>query len=204
MKSILNDCAENVQACQLLKLTIVVFPFTNWSYFFCRVPMLCDADIVNETNISQRRADAAVFMAETSPQHAGREIATADRYQLIVSLDATDISASTHNHDTPKKRPTVKGAGPIACETARRIACDCSLSTYVTTNGEPTNIVRKSRIWLSGMSRAKKERDQHCQFPGCTRTHHLQIHHLVHWADGGSTSVSNGACLCACHHSLVH
>ena len=58
--------------------------------------------------------------------------------------------------------------------------------------------------WPSAMSRAKKERYQHCKFPGCTRTHHLQIHHIVHWADGGSTSVSNVVCLCAFHHSLVH
>ena len=66
------------------------------------------------------------------------------------------------------------------------------------------DIGRKSRIWPNAMSRAIKERDQHCQFPGCTRTHHLQIHHITHWADGGATSTSNGACLCAYHHMIVH
>ena len=28
--------------------------------------------------------------------------------------------------------------------------------------------------------------------------------HIDHWADGGSTSVSNGLCLCSAHHLLVH
>jgi len=54
------------------------------------------------------------------------------------------------------------------------------------------------------MARAIKERDHHCQFPDCTQTHHLHIHHITHWADGGPTCVSNGASLCSRHHTLVH
>ena len=42
-----------------------------------------------DNKISQRRADAAVVMAETSLQAAGRDIATADRYQVIVSVNAS-------------------------------------------------------------------------------------------------------------------
>lgn len=150
-----------------------------------------------EINISQRRADAAVRMAETSLQAAGRDIATADRYQVIVSVDASELA-------TPSKRPTVKGAGPIARETAKRISCDCSITTIKTGDGEPTDIGRRSRLWPNAMARAIKNRDQHCQFNGCTQTHNLQIHHIQHWADGGTTSVSNGACLCQYHHTMVH
>jgi hypothetical protein len=40
----------------------------------------------------QRRADAAVLMAETSLQCAGRDIATSDRYQVIVTVDASELS----------------------------------------------------------------------------------------------------------------
>ena len=29
-------------------------------------------------------------------------------------------------------------------------------------------------------------------------------HHLVHWADGGPTDVSNAALLCERHHTTVH
>ena len=170
-----------------------------------------DNDNQNEANISQRRADAAVLMAENSLQNAGREIATADRYQVLVSVDSNELTSSTHTSstetssiDNPRKRPTINSAGPIASETAKRIACDCCISTQTTSNGEPINIGRKSRIGPSAMSRAITTRDQHCQYPGCTRTQHLQIHHIVHWADGGETSISNGVCLCSFHHSLVH
>ena len=161
-------------------------------------------DASNESNISQRRADAAVLMAESSLQQAGRNIAAADRYQVIVSVDAADITGSTQQQDTPSKRPTIKGAGPIARETARRIACDCSISTHITSNGEPMDIGRISRIWPNAMERAIKERDQHCQWPGCTKTHNLHIHHIIHWANGGETSISNGVSICGFHHTLLH
>ena len=124
-----------------------------------------DRDADNEPNISQRRADAAVLMAETSLQHAGRQIATADRYQVIVLVDASDMSNTQHHAQTPSKRPTIRGAGPIARETARRIACDCSVSTHFTSNGEPMKIGRISRIWPNAMARAILERSQHCQWP---------------------------------------
>ncbi len=176
-----------------------------------------------QSTISQRRADAAVLMAETSLQAAGREMATADRYQVIVSVEASELSTvqsvSTQAQQstqpatpppqpphtrTQTKRATIKGAGPVARETARRIACDCSITHHTTHHGEPTDISRKSRLWPAAMSRAIKDRDQHCQYPGCTKTHQLQIHHIKHWADGGDTSIENGASVCSFHHTMLH
>ena len=40
-------------------------------------------------------------------------------------------------------------------------------------------------------------------FPGCT-ARRCDAHHLVHWADGGPTSVDNLVLLCRRHHTLVH
>jgi len=160
--------------------------------------------------VSQRRADAAVLMAEKSLQSEEREIATADRYQVVVSVDAdelknTEVPVDNHSRShIPKKRSTVQNTGPIAKETARRIACDCSISVNHTSNGQPINIGRKSRVWPSAMARAIKDRDQICVWPGCIQSRHLHIHHIKHWADGGETSVNNGACLCSHHHTLVH
>lgn len=176
----------------------------------------------SECSASQRRADAAVLMAETSLQSAGREMAIADRYQVIVSVDAADLESAVSSRNSqetsespeseselssvtpPRKRPTIAGAGPIASETARRIACDCSVSAILNAEGEPVNIGQKSRVWPAAMARAIKARDKHCQYPGCDQTRHLEIHHIQHWADGGSTSVENGACLCSAHHHLLH
>jgi len=183
--------------------------------------------------MAQRRADAAVLMAETSLQSAGRDIAAADRFQVLVTADVEDllnnnmevrefdessdeenmcdreesVISSTEKH-IPSKHATIVGASfgvnSIEKETLRRIACDCSLSALVNQNGEPVDIGRKTRVWPVAMARAIKARDKQCVFPGCCQSRHLQIHHIVHWADGGTTSVSNGACLCSHHHTLVH
>lgn len=165
----------------------------------------------DSTNISQRRADAAVMVAEKSLQSAGREIATADRYQVVVSVDAkelqkpaTQIAGDQRAQEQPPKRATLQNAGAIAKETARRIACDCSISINQTESGEATSIGRKSRVWPAAMVRAIKDRDQVCVWPGCIQSRHLHIHHIKHWADGGETSIGNGACLCSHHHTMVH
>ena len=166
------------------------------------------------SKMAQRRADAATLMAESSLQAAGKDISNADRYQVIVSVCDTELSttksqvADSVASKTPSMRAKLSNATTnstaISKEKARRIACDCSISTITKHNGEPIDIGQKSRIWPAPMARAIKERDQKCVWPGCTQSNHLHIHHIKHWADGGSTSVQNGVCLCAHHHTLVH
>ncbi|WP_243866868.1 HNH endonuclease signature motif containing protein [Actinophytocola oryzae] len=48
-------------------------------------------------------------------------------------------------------------------------------------------------------------RDRGCVAPGCDRPPEwCDAHHLVHWSDGGATSIDNTALLCGYHHTLVH
>jgi hypothetical protein len=42
-----------------------------------------------------------------------------------------------------------------------------------------------------------------CGAPGCARPAEV-IHHIIHWAHGGPTKISNGAPFCLFHHWLVH
>lgn len=78
------------------------------------------------------------------------------------------------------------------------------MSANKTANGEPIDIDRRSRIWPAAMARAIKDHDQHCQWPGCPHSQHLQIHQVKHWADGGATRVENAFCVCSYHHTLLH
>ena len=43
-----------------------------------------------------------------------------------------------------------------------------------------------------------------CRFPGCGARHWLQIHHVIHWADGGPTNLDNLILLCGFHHRFLH
>jgi hypothetical protein len=42
-----------------------------------------------------------------------------------------------------------------------------------------------------------------CAHPGCTGPIDV-IHHLTHWADGGTTTITNGHPTCLFHHWLIH
>jgi len=98
------------------------------------------------------------------------------------------------------------GDGPhVTAETSRRIGCDCSKTTITEDeNGEPLNIGRRSRTIPPPMRRALKARDGGCRFPGCTNHKYVDGHHIIHWADGGETSLDNLVLLCRHHHHLVH
>ena len=104
------------------------------------------------------------------------------------------------------KRCELDHVGPIHPQTARRLACDASLSRIITgPRSEPLDVGRKTPVVPAPMRRAVVVRDRHCRFPGCDRPHAwCDAHHAVHWADGGPTALSNLVLLCRRHHRLVH
>jgi len=159
---------------------------------------------VSETSMTQRRADAAVLKAENNLQQAGLDIATADRYQGIVSVDAAQLRNGSDTSDspdtsagsndvTPTMRATILGAssstGRLAKDAGRRLGCDCSVSVVITNKGQPLDSKQRTSSWSAAKSRPIRARDQSCVWPDCSQSRHLRIHHIVHWADGGATSL---------------
>ena len=70
---------------------------------------------------------------------------------------------------------------------------------------EPVDVGRRTPVVPASMRRAVVVRDRQCRFPGCDRPQSwCDAHHVVHWADGGSTSLSNLILLCRRHHRMVH
>ena len=96
--------------------------------------------------------------------------------------------------------------GPIPQQTARRLACDASISRIVTRGrSEPLDVGRRTAVVAPALRRAVVVRDRHCRFPGCDRPQSwCDAHHVRHWADGGPTALSNLTLLCRRHHRLVH
>ena len=93
----------------------------------------------------------------------------------------------------------------IGSETLRRLACDCRAQMAVhNPDGLPVGIGRLSRTIPPWLARQVRRRDRGCRFPGCERTRWVHIHHLHHWAKGGSTDLDNLITLCPFHHRLVH
>jgi hypothetical protein len=96
--------------------------------------------------------------------------------------------------------------GPaLSHDTLRRLACDARLQLTLT--DPDTNVIgvgRTTRTIPPWLQRLVQARDQGCRFPLCRRTRWTQIHHIVHWADGGPTDLNNLVTLCGYHHRLIH
>ena len=141
--------------------------------------------------VAARRADALAEVAETYLNNSENTGSTSDRYQVVVHVRAE--SSEIEN-------------GPcVSAVTSRRISCDCSTTTITECeHGEPLSIGRRSRTIPPAIRRMLRARDGGCRFPGCTSHRFVDGHHIVHWADGGETSVDNLVSLCRHHHILVH
>ena len=90
-------------------------------------------------------------------------------------------------------------------EAARRVACDAGVVLLLhDTGGEVLDVGRRTRTIPSALRRALLRRDRgQCRFPGC-ESRHCDAHHVVHWADGGDTRLTNLVSLCRFHHRTVH
>ena len=96
------------------------------------------------------------------------------------------------------------GALHVSAETSRRIACDASIVRMThAADGTVLDVGRKTRSIPPAIRRALEARDQRCRFPGCA-SRWCDAHHVVHWADGGPTSLDNLLLLCRRHHRAIH
>jgi hypothetical protein len=93
----------------------------------------------------------------------------------------------------------------LSIDTVRRLACEATTQAlFATEEGCPLQLGVKTRTVPRWLRRLLKNRDRHCRFPGCDRTRALHAHHIVHWADGGPTELSNLILLCPYHHRYLH
>jgi Domain of unknown function (DUF222)/HNH endonuclease len=147
---------------------------------------------------AQRRADALGEISRQWLDRVDRPNVGVERPHMTVTVD---VDALASEGDAELDR-----AGPIPGTAARRIACDASVMRVVTAGrSEPLDVGRRTPVIPPSMRRAVIVRDRRCRFPGCDRPHTwCDAHHVIHWADGGPTAMSNLLLLCRRHHRLIH
>lgn len=95
--------------------------------------------------------------------------------------------------------------GPVSREVARRIACDAKvLVSLDEPSGQSLNLGRARRDPSDAQRIEIRRRDKGCRFPGCTHTEFTDVHHVLHWTNGGPTDLCNLVELCDQHHRFVH
>lgn len=70
---------------------------------------------------------------------------------------------------------------------------------------EPIDLGRSARLPSAAQRRGVLARGNGCVVAGCDAPHWLiDVHHLVHWTDGGNTDLDNLVGLCRWHHRRAH
>lgn len=165
---------------------------------------MVDAEIrsgeVDARRPAQRRADALGEICRRHLDSSDRAVVGAERPHLTVTMDLEALEGRAGG------RCELDDAGRITPRAARRLACDASVSRVIVRGAsEPLDVGRRTAVVPSSLRRAVIVRDRRCRFPGCDRPHGwCDAHHVMHWADGGRTSLSNLILLCRPHHRLVH
>ena len=140
-----------------------------------------------------RQADALVAVARGYLSgNGGEKRAKSDNYQVVVHVDAAALQDKGGKSDLP-------------VESVRRIACDADLVEVTKdAKGNLLNLGRKHRVVSPQLKRALLARDKCCTYPSCSHEQFLEAHHVMHWADGGETSLENAMLICNRHHRLLH
>ena len=153
---------------------------------------------------ASKRADALVRMAEAFLSGSSLT-ANADRFTINIHTDIETLNADGVGAESQMEN------GPnVSAETSRRLCCDAGIVHWLEKKNpdnseiKPLSAGRKTRTVPPSIRRALQRRDKGCRFPGCSCNRFVDAHHIIHWADGGETSMDNLMLLCRHHHRLVH
>ena len=114
---------------------------------------------------------------------------------VIITIPEADLAA--------RARWGVTADGTVLpADTVGRVADEAEVyPTVVSSRGVVLQLGRTRRLASCGQTVALIARDGGCSFPGCDRPPEwCERHHVIAWADGGSTDLDNLTLLCAYHH----
>ncbi|MDX1647786.1 MAG: DUF222 domain-containing protein [Longimicrobiales bacterium] len=117
-----------------------------------------------------------------------------DASRVDVAVGAAGPESEQSDEDRPPGDAGVGGRG--ASELERSRAPEMRRRRVL-------DVGRRTRTVPTSLRRALEARDRGCRFPGCGGRF-TDAHHIVHWADGGETKLSNLVLLCRRHHRRVH
>ncbi|WP_139720926.1 HNH endonuclease signature motif containing protein [Serinicoccus chungangensis] len=145
------------------------------------------------------------------------------RYDAFMTVFRRGVAGSEGQPTTPKAQVMVtigleelRGAlggagrtvheGTLSAHEVRQLTCDADIIPAVLGHkSEILDLGLARRLVTPGQRRALAHRDGGCTFPGChVPATWCDAHHVVHWARGGRSDLSNYALLCPRHHTWVH
>jgi hypothetical protein len=151
---------------------------------------------------AQQQADALVQLADNALASGSLPTMRTVKPHVAVTIDLDDLVDGNAGAGAAR----TGFGGVVSAARARWLACDGNVTRIVIgPEGQPLDLGRTYRVVPPHLRRAVEIQDRSCVFAGCDApTHWCDVHHLVHWIDGGDTSLDNAALLCERHHTKVH
>ncbi|MGY1812863.1 DUF222 domain-containing protein [Blastococcus sp. SYSU D00820] len=151
---------------------------------------------------AQRQADALVQAIDNTLAAGNLPVLRTRKPQVLATIPLSDLAST----EVSRGAGRMGFGADISAARARWLACDGEITRIVMgPDGQPLDVGRAARLGTPHIRRAAEIRDGGCVFTGCLApTHWCDLHHLVHWIDGGATSLDNSALLCERHHTKVH
>ncbi|TDD49376.1 HNH endonuclease [Kribbella antibiotica] len=145
-----------------------------------------------------RQADALVATMDAAagnPDHPGVP-------HLTVTIDFDDLKAAVG--ETAGAVGELVFGNNLSASAVRLLACDAAILPIVLGgDSQPLDVGTEQRFVNRYMRRALIKRDKGCVV--CKAPPWMcHAHHIIHWANGGPTSMQNLVLLCASHHRAVH
>ncbi len=161
---------------------------------------------VPHATLTATLADRTRAGAGHGPARAG----AADRVGTAGAGTAGGACAGDTGPVLPGAEPVLPGllpdGFPLSPLAAQTMACSADLvPVLVGEDHQPLDVGDTQYPFPAKVRTAIITRDGGCTYPGCgAPAPWCDTHHLIKFADGGSTSVTNGALLCGRHHRYVH
>lgn len=140
-------------------------------------------------NLDATWLDALVEISKRSLDSVD-SVSRRENFKIVIHLDA---EGSWIHHG-----PTLPDA------LFERVTCDGLVQPLWHRDGSPINMGRLRHIVPLRTRIVVEDRDRICRHTHCTTSFGLQVHHIIHWANGGRTDTDNLCCLCPRHHRAHH
>lgn len=147
---------------------------------------------------TKRQADALTAILATAAGTGSAVPGHGDiKPHITVTIDLEDLRGGTGSAD-------LTHGDSLSAAAVRRIACDAGVIPLVLgSNSEPLDVGTEHRFVTRAIRQALNARDRGCTACGAPPAI-CEAHHILHWSDGGPTSLDNLALLCKRDHINVH
>ncbi|HZX04778.1 HNH endonuclease signature motif containing protein [Kribbella sp.] len=161
---------------------------------------ILNATIVKTTGQSETSADASAGPGADGDAAGARIVpGCGPKPHISITIDYRDLSTATAN-----ATGSLIFGDELSAATVRRLACDADVLPIVLgSKSQPLDVGTSQRLVTRPMRRALNARDKGCVVCSAPPIH-TEAHHIIHWADGGPTAVTNLALLCKRHHQDLH